>query len=239
MSVLNTGNGPTEYVVDCQSQSGWATRIDSILSESISLPELARLEYVTIPIQVLVPQASAGLPAAGHVETVDCIISSPNEGGPAESLSTVLVVKESRRFETMLLDDAQSPLPPFAAAPDRQILNMVAIDTVLEIENIGNIHQTISMTISLSESAWDMEVIMSPNSPIPTAIESFDGSSSFEFVLQGGSSKIILVSVTAPPSASMGERALLSFRTTEEINYQLSTALGSCSRQLQNWASHL
>ena len=215
MSVLNTGNGPTEYVVDCQSQSGWATRIDSILSESISLPELARLEYVTIPIQVLVPQASAGLPAAGHVETVDCIISSPNEGGPAESLSTVLVVKESRRFETMLLDDAQSPLPPFAAAPDRQILNMVAIDTVLEIENIGNIHQTISMTISLSESAWDMEVIMSPNSPIPTAIESFDGSSSFEFVLQGGSSKIILVSVTAPPSASMGERALLSFRTTE------------------------
>ena len=92
---------------------------------------------MTIPIQVLVPQASAGLPAAGHVETVDCIISSPNEGGPAESLSTVLVVKESRRFETMLLDDAQSPLPPFAAAPDRQILNMVAIDTVLEIENIG------------------------------------------------------------------------------------------------------
>lgn len=215
MSVLNTGNGPTEYVVDCQSQSGWATRIDSILSESISLPELARLEYVTIPIQVLVPQASAGLPAAGHVETVDCIISSPNEGGPAESLSTVLIVKESRRFETMLMDDAQSPLPPLAAAPDRQILNMVAIDTMLEIENIGNIHQTISMTISLSESTWDMEVIISPNSAIPTAIESFDGSSSFEFVLQGGSSKIILVSVTAPPSASMGERALLSFRTTE------------------------
>ena len=95
MSVLNTGNGPTEYVVDCQSQSGWATRIDSIRQVDL-LPELARLEYVTIPIQVLVPQASAGLPAAGHVETVDCIISSPNEGGPAESLSTVLVVKESR-----------------------------------------------------------------------------------------------------------------------------------------------
>ena len=214
MSVLNTGNGPTEYVIDCQSQSGWATRIDSILSESISLPELARLEYVTIPIQVLVPQASAGLPA-GHAETVDCIISSPNEGGPAESLSTELIVKESRRFETMLLDDAQSPLPPLAAAPDRQILNMVAIDTVLVIENIGNIHQTMSMTISLSESIWGMEVIISPNSSVPIAIESFDGSSSFEFVLQGGTSKIILVSVTAPPSASMGERALLSFRTTE------------------------
>ncbi len=215
MSVLNTGNGPTEYVVNCQSQSGWATRIDSILSESVSLPELARLEYVTIPIQVLVPQASEGLPVAGHIEPVDCVISSPNEGGPTESLSAVLVVKESRRFETMLMDSAQSQLPPLAAALDRQILNMVAIDTLLQIENIGNTHQTISMIVSLSDSTWGMEVIISPYSTNPTVVEPFDGSSSFEFVLQGGSSKIIQVSVTAPPSATMGERALLSFRTTE------------------------
>ena len=215
MSVLNTGNGPTEYVVDCQSQSGWATRIDSILSESVSLPELARLEYVTIPIQVLVPQASAGLPAAGHVESVDCVISSPNEGGPTELLSTVLIVKESRRFETVLLDGEQSPLPPLAAALDRQVLNMVATDTLLRIENIGNTHQTISMMISLSDSTWGMEVITSPGSANPIPVESFDGSSSFEFVLQGGTSEIIQVSVTAPPTASMGEKALLSFRTTE------------------------
>ena len=139
----------------------------------------------------------------------------------------------------MLLDDAQSPLPPFAAAPDRQILNMVAIDTVLEIENIGNIHQTISLTISLWNQHGTWRSLCPPIHRFRQQLESFDGSSSFEFVLQGGSSKIILVSVTAPPSASMGERALLSFRTTEEINYQLSTALGSCSRQLQGWASHL
>ena len=60
-----------------------------------------------------------------------------------------------------------------------------------------------------------MEVITSPGSANPIPVESFDGSSSFEFVLQGGTSEIIQVSVTAPPTASMGEKALLSFRTTE------------------------
>ena len=35
-------------------------RIDSILSDTVLLPELARLEYITIPVSVLVPPATLG-----------------------------------------------------------------------------------------------------------------------------------------------------------------------------------
>lgn len=215
MSVLNTGNGPTEYTVDCESSSGWATRIDSVLSPSVSLPELARLEYVTIPIQVLVPAASEGQPVAGHVELVNCETSSPTEDGPSESLSTTLIVEESRRFHTALYDEVKSPLPPVAAAEDRSVLNMIATATTLEVQNLGNTRLEFSVMMSLSDSTWGMDVTLHLGSSNPTQIQSLDGTSSTEVELDGGSSIAIQVNVTPPPTASMGERALLSFRTTE------------------------
>lgn len=215
MAVLNTGNGDTVYEVQCTSASGWSTRIDSILSDTVLLPELARLEYITIPVSVLVPPASFGLPSSGHVEIVTCTISSPDGDGPSETIQASLEVEESRDFTTTLSDGDGNELPPIAASDDRPLLNMVREDTLLEIHNEGNIDMQMSVTIRLSDSTWGLEATLNPESTNPVAIAVFDGGASIEVSVEAGSSASILATSIAPPTASMGDRALLTFRTTE------------------------
>ena len=125
MAVLNTGNGDTVHEAQCSSENGWSTRIDSILSDTVLLPELARLEYITIPVSVLVPPATFGLPSSGHLEIVTCTISSPDGEGPSETIQASLVVEESRDFTTRLSDADGNELAPIAASDDRPVLNMV------------------------------------------------------------------------------------------------------------------
>ena len=215
MAVLNTGNGDTVYEAQCTSASGWSTRVDSILSDTVLLPELARLEYITIPISVLVPPASLGLPPSGHLEIVTCTISSPDGGGPSETIQASLVVEESRDFTTKLTDGDGNELPPIAASDDRPVLNMVRENSTLEIYNRGNIDMQMSVTIRLSDSTWGLEATLNPESPSPVAISVFDGGASIEVSVEAGSMASILATSIAPPTASMGDRALLTFRTTE------------------------
>ena len=215
MAVLNTGNGDTVYEAQCSSASGWSTRIDSILSDTVLLPELARLEYITVPVSVLVPPATSGLPSSGHVEIVTCVISSPDGGGPSETIQASLVVEESRDFTTRLSDGDGNALAPVAASDDRPVLNMVREDTMLEIYNRGNTDMQMSVTIRLSDSTWGLEATLNPESPNPASLSVFDGAASVEISVEAGSKATILATSTAPPTASMGDRALLTFRTTE------------------------
>ena len=230
MAVLNTGNGDTVYEAQCTSASGWSTRIDSILSDTVLLPELARLEYITIPVSVLVPPASFGSPSSGHVEIVTCTISSPDGDGPSETIQASLQVEESRDFTTTLSDGDGNELPPIAASDDRPVLNMVREDTLLEIYNRGNIDMQMSVTIRLSDSTWGLEATLNPESTNPAAIAVFDGGASIEVFVEAGSSTSILATSIAPPTASMGDRALLTFRTTEG---QQVTAIDSSRFVLQ------
>lgn len=215
MAVLNTGNGDTVYEAQCSSENGWSTRIDSILSDTVLLPELARLEYITIPVSVLVPPATFGLPSSGHLEIVTCTISSPDGEGPSETIQASLVVEESRDFTTRLSDADGNELAPIAASDDRPVLNMVREDTLLEIYNRGNIDMQMSVTIRLSDSTWGLEAILNPESTNPFPITVLDGGASIEVSIEAGSMISILATSIAPPTASMGDRALLTFRTTE------------------------
>ena len=136
------------------------------LVDTVLLPELARLEYITIPVSVLVPPATLGLPSSGHVEIVTCMISSPDGDGPSETIQASLVVEESRDFTTKLSDGDGNKLPPIAASDDRPVLNMVREDSMLEIYNRGNIDMQMSVTIRLSDSTWGLEATLNPESPI-------------------------------------------------------------------------
>ena len=215
MAVLNTGNGETEYVVNCQSQSGWTSKIDSIVSGTVALPELARLEYLTIPIEILVPPASMGEPSSGYIEEVVCTVSSPTSTATSETVTAFLQVEESRDFVTNIRDGDSNILPPLAAAEDRRVLNLQAVETTLEITNQGNLDMNMGVTVSLSDSTWAVQAVLNPQTSQSTEIPIFDGSASFDVLSAAGSTIVISVSVVAPPTATKGDKALLTFRTGE------------------------
>ena len=123
------------------------------------------------------------------------------------------MVEESRDFTTRLSDADGNELAPIAASDDRPVLNMVREDTLLEIYNRGNIDMQMSVTID--SQTQHTEAILNPESTNPFPITVLDGGASIEVSIEAGSMISILATSIAPPTASMGDRALLTFRTTE------------------------
>ena len=65
LSIKNTGNGPTQYTVSCETSDRWTIHIGNSQSSELTLEPLNRLQFLPLPIRIRVPPAQGGEPAAG------------------------------------------------------------------------------------------------------------------------------------------------------------------------------
>ncbi len=209
LSVKNIGNGPTQYLISCDSPNRWLINIGNSQSSNVTLGPLSRLQFVPIPIRVRVPPSSGGLPA-GTTEHVTCLTTSVNDPTLQTTEEAEVEVFESRSFSTEIFDAEANPLGPIALAEFRSVLNGDYVSTLLAINNEGNIPLQFEVRALSSSNFWPIQVYETGEGPPIGEIESLT------VVLQPGDSVEISIRTIVPLSAQKGDRNTITIKTTLE-----------------------
>jgi uncharacterized membrane protein len=204
LSIKNTGNGPTQYIVSCESTDRWTISIGNSQSSEITLEPLSRLQFLPLPIRVRVPHAVAGMPPAGFTQEVECTTTSVmDQNLQTIELATVTVL-ESFDFSPELFDSDDNALGPIAVANPRPVLNGDVIVTDLLISNDGNVPMVFTVNAFSSLNTWPIQMTEGSN------VQSEELSVS----ISAGGSKTVSIATIVPLTAQMGDSNLITVRTT-------------------------
>ena len=204
LSIKNTGNGPTQYTVNCETTDRWTIHLGNSQSSEITLEPLNRLQFLPLPIRVRVPDTEDGQPSAGLTQDIECITSSVNDPTLETTEGAVVTVLESLDFSPELFDSGGVALGPLAIAEPRPVLNNDVVTTELVVSNDGNVPMQFVVQAFSSLNTWPIQ--LSEGSNIQSEEIELD-------ILAGASSTVTIVTIV-PPAADMGASNTITIRTT-------------------------
>ena len=202
LSILNTGNGPTQYKISCESENRWIVKVGDSETSVLNLEPLSRLQFLPVPIRVRVPNDVLGSPSSGTIEDVSCTTQSVNDPSLFSIEEASVEVFESREFSTEIFSDSGVSLGPLGLAEDRSVLNGELVATNLVITNEGNV--PLQFTVNVQNS-WPTQLIEGNN-------EVVNGDMSVDIL--AGNSLSISVNTIVPLAANMGDSNTIVIRTT-------------------------
>ncbi len=218
LSVKNTGNGPTQYRVVCESENQWPISIGNSQSSDVTLDPLGRLQFLPIPIKVRVPDSENGEPAAGTTEDLSCTTTSVNDPALSTTEGATVEVFENTDFLTDIfsvdLSGEWTPLGPLAVADDRAVLNGDIIATKLVVTNDGNVPISFEVTAFSSLNTWPVQIVHDED-------ESLEG---VTFTIPAGSQTTVTVNTIVPMTAQMGDSNTITIRTTQDGGQTVTNA---------------
>jgi uncharacterized membrane protein len=203
LSVLNTGNGPTTYQVECETPNRWLVELGNGNSSSVVLEPLSRLQFLPLQVRVRVPAVSNGQPAAGNTEVVECIISSLNDPLMTTTESATVEVFQSTSFRAELFDGNYDPLGPFATVTPVAVQNGETVIHTLELENEGNIEFDLTVMATPGLNTWGMEITAGP----------YTDDRTLTLTLQPGIAVDVTITVLVPGTVSDGDENQINIRT--------------------------
>ena len=206
LSIKNTGNGPTQYTVSCESTDRWTVSIGNSQSSEITLEPLSRLQFLPLPIRVRVPNAVDGNPPAGFTQEVECYTTSVMDQSLQTTESATVTVLESLDFSPELFDYDGNALGPIAVADSRPVLNGDTIVTQLLISNEGNVPMDFTVNAFSSLNTWPIQMTEGSNVQ----------SEQMSLSIPAGGSKTVSIATIVPLTAEMGDSNLITVRTTLE-----------------------
>ena len=206
LSIKNTGNGPTQYTVSCESSDRWTISIGNSQSSEITLEPLSRLQFLPLPIRVRVPNAVDGNPPAGYTQEVECTTTSVIDHLLQTTEQATVTVLESLDFSPELFDSEGDALGPIAVADPRPVLNGDTVVTQLLISNEGNVPMDFTVNAFSSRNTWPIQLTEGTN--IQTE--------QLALTIAAGVSKTISIATIVPLTAEMGDSNLVTIRTTLE-----------------------
>ena len=204
LSIKNTGNGPTQYTVSCESTDRWTISIGNSQSSEITLEPLSRLQFLPLPIRVRVPHAVDGNPPAGFTQEVECTTTSVMDHTLQTTELATVTVLESFDFSPELFDSDGNALGPIAVADPRPVLNGDVIVTDLLISNEGNVPMVFTVNAFSSLNTWPIQMTEGSN------VQSEEMSIS----IAAGGYKTVSIATIVPLTAQMGDSNLITVRTT-------------------------
>ena len=204
LSIKNTGNGPTQYTVSCETDDRWTIHIGNSQSSEITLEPLSRLQFLPLPIRVRVPDAHDGQPSAGLTQDILCVTTSVNDPTLETTEEALLTVLEKLDFSPELFDYEGVALGPLAIAEPRPVLNNDVITTELVVSNDGNVPMQFVVQAFSSLNSWPIQ--MTVGSEVQTEEMSLD--------IPAGSSASVSIATIVPPAAEMGASNTITVRTT-------------------------
>ena len=157
ISVMNTGNVPSQYQVDCVSENRWQVMLGGSNSSSLQFEPLDIREYLPMPIKIIVPPVAQGLPLAGSTDTVTCWVTSLTDSSMNHTEVVIIEVLPQRNFKTDLNDDF-GPIGPSAMAKNIAVDGGQQIHLNLSIENTGNLDIDLDVTIQPADPMWAIQV---------------------------------------------------------------------------------
>jgi len=157
ISVMNTGNAPSQYQVDCVSENRWQVMLGGSNSSSLQFEPLDIREYLPMPIRIFVPPVAQGLPLAGSTDTVTCWVTSLTDSSMNHTEVVIVEVLPQRNFKTDLNDDF-GPIGPSAIAKNIAVDGGQQIHLNLTIENTGNLDIDLDVSIQPADPMWAIQV---------------------------------------------------------------------------------
>ena len=204
LSIKNTGNGPTQYSISCETEDRWTINIGGSDSSHITLDPLSRLQFLPMPISVRVPNAVDGFPPAGFTQNLECITSSTTDPTLQTSETATVTVLESLDFSTQIFDSEGNTLGSQASEELRSVINDDLVITELVVSNEGNVPMEFVVEAFSSLNSWPIQIALGQNVD----------SEEITFSVAAGSDVTVVISTIVPFAAEMGDANTLTFRTT-------------------------
>lgn len=202
LSILNTGNGPTQYTISCETENRWIIKVGESGTSVLNLEPLSRLQFLPVTIRVRVPNDILGFPTSGTIEGVSCTTQSVNDLSLFSIDEASLEVFESRDFTTEIFSQNDQSLGPLGLAENRAVLNGDLVTTKLVITNEGNVPSQYTVKV---QNSWQTQLIEGNNEVVNGDI--------IVNVLAGNNLTILINSIV-PLSSSMGDSNTMTIRTT-------------------------
>jgi len=202
ISVMNTGNAPSQYQVDCISANRWQLMLGDSNSSSLQFEPLDIREYLPMPIRIFVPPVAQGTPLAGSTDTVTCWVTSLTDASMNHTETVSIEVLPQRNFKTDLFDDF-GPLGPSALAKNIAVDGGQQIHLNLSIENTGNLDVDLDVAIQPADPNWAIQV----------TLEEQSDSREVSLTLTPGQTKVVHFIIGVPSVAVEGESNTFTIRT--------------------------
>lgn len=209
VSVMNPGNSPSVYNISCETPNRWTIALgDDGNSSSITLEPLARLQYLSVAVRVLVPSMSEGEPAAGVVEDITCITSHATNSALSETDSTTVTVAILEDFGTDLYSSTGVPVGAAGNALDEAVNNGQDLNLTLTVSNLGNVPINLDVKVTPSNPNW----------PLGLFCGGEEDDNTLSFSIERGESTDCRIQVIVPPTVSNGDSNTINIR----IQFSLS-----------------
>ena len=209
VSVMNPGNSPSVYNISCETPNRWTVALgDDGNSSSITLEPLARLQYLSVAVRVLVPSMSEGEPAAGVVEDITCITSHATNSALSETDSTTVTVAVLEDFGTDLYSSTGVPVGAAGNALDEAVNNGQDLNLTLTVSNLGNVPINLNVKVTPSNPNW----------PLGLFCGGEEDDNTLSFSIERGESTDCRIQVIVPPTVSNGDSNTINIR----IQFSLS-----------------
>ena len=202
LSILNTGNGPTQYTISCETENRWIIKVGDSGTSVLNLEPLSRLQFLPVPIRVRVPNDVLGSPSSGTIEDVSCTTQSVNDPSLFSTDGAQLEVFENRDFSTEIFSDIGESLGPLGLAEDRSVLNGDLVTTNLVITNEGNVLSQFTVKV---QNSWQTQLIYEGNEFVNQDID---------LDISAGDSITVIINTIVPLSSNMGDSNTIFVRTT-------------------------
>ncbi len=202
ISVMNTGNAPSQYQVDCVSENRWQLMLGGSNSSSLQFEPLDIREYLPMPIRIFVPPVAQGTPLAGSTDTVTCWVTSLTDASMNHTEIVTIEVLPQRNFKTDLNDDF-GPLGPSATAKNIAVDGGQQIHLNLSVENTGNLEIDLEVAIQPADPNW----------PIQVTLDEQSDSREVSLTLSPGQTKVVHFVLGVPLVAVEGDSNTFTIRT--------------------------
>jgi uncharacterized membrane protein len=156
LSVMNPGNSPTTYEMNCETPNRWVIELGNGNSSSLTLEPLARLQGIPVSVRIHVPQVSGGEPVAGFTENVTCVTSHSTDPTISATDSAVVTVNQLEAYSVDLYSSDGTPVGSSGNALDEAVSNDQDLNLTLSVKNLGNVPLTLSLKVTPERSDWPL-----------------------------------------------------------------------------------
>jgi len=153
IGVRNTGNSAAQYTMSCTSASQWQIMLGNSNSSTLEFEPLNILQDLSMDVNVFVPGVSNGQPAAGSIDQITCVVTSPTDPTLNHVEVVDVAVSELRSFKADLYGPFGAIGPGALAAPVYANTGDVVYYNHT-ISNDGNTDMAFTVSLERGNPSW-------------------------------------------------------------------------------------
>ena len=208
IGVRNTGNSAAQYTMTCTSSSQWQIMLGNSNSSSLEFEPLNILQDLSMDVNVFVPDVADGQPAAGYIDEVTCVVTSPTDPTLNHVEIVDIAVAELRSFQSDLYGPSGAIGPGALAEPVYANTGEIVYFNHT-ISNNGNIDMGFTVTLERGNPTWAAEM----------TYEGQSSTTNLALNLAPGQSADVLLALLVPETAREGNSNTYTLRVEHSAQF--------------------